>query len=168
MNPRQDKLFNVSLIALLAIYAILTQAAQLTGGFGIPRIELPIEPRQPAEVSGYTIQFTSLDGRQLNPAKSLEAHLDLLEIETAPQIKRLANRLGIAYVKGATDDLATLQAEFEQMVLEGAISAEYQLVLRVVNPVEKYNLESYVSEEIITSFQFAQGVADCTAAQTCP
>ena len=168
MNPRQDKLFNVSLIALLAIYAILTQAAQFTGGFGIPHIELPIQTRKPAEVSGYTVQFTSIDGQRFDPAQSLEVHLDSLEIETAPQIKRLANRLGIAYFEGAADDVATLQAEFEELALEGLISAEYQLVLRVVNPVEKYTLDSYVSEEILTSFQFAQGVADCTTAQTCP
>ena len=154
---------------MLTIYVILTQVAQFTGGYGMPYIELPVNSRKPAEVSAYTVQFTSLDGQTLTPFQPLNDYLAQIDIETAPSIKRLVNRLGIAYFEENTNEVRMLRAEFEELLEDrGVVSAEYQLILRVVNPVEKYNLESNVAEQILTTFQFAPEIASCLSYTNCP
>ncbi|MGB1249364.1 MAG: hypothetical protein ACPG8W_01940 [Candidatus Promineifilaceae bacterium] len=155
------------MIALLAIYAILTQAAQFTGGFGIPYIDFPTSSRASADISGYTVEFTELEGKSLTPSQSLDAHLDQLDLETAPSVKRLVKRIGVAYHHEDTVEVEALRAEFEEIALNDVDSAEYQLILRIVDHGEKYDLEPTVTEQTLVTFQFAQKVADCSLADIC-
>ncbi len=145
MNPKQDKLFNASLIALLAIYAVLTQAAQLTGSVGLPQFDNIFAGPRPAEVSGYTVRVTALDGEILSEPTTVKSSL--------------VTDFGIAFYEGAWEEVERLRGEFEAMMAENATSAEYELILRVINPVERYSMTTNVAEQILSTFTFNQTVA---------
>ena len=142
MNPKQDKLFNASLLALLAIYMVVTQ---LAGSIGMPRFDYIFAGPRPDDTSGYTVRVTALDGETMSAPTLIESEL--------------VTQLGIAYFSEAWDEVTALRSEFEQMALDDATSAEYDLIWRVINPIERYSLESNIVEKILATFKFDQTVA---------
>ena len=160
MNYQNDKLFHASLIALVAIYAIFSNAASLFNPYALSQLDIGFARyKNAAEPAHYTLQFHKIDGERLATPLYFDVLADEIGLEDAVAGERLINRMGIAYYAEDFELGDMLLNEFEQSYLGGMDSAEFDLVLLVFNPVERYSLNSNVAEQKLASFQYAGAIS---------
>ena len=157
MNDQKDRLFQLSLLALLAFYGMVVNIANVTGTNLLPQFDIGQfnASRQPNE-SGYALQFTEIDGElQETPVDFRDAATPLsLLVEEMRGGGDLVTQMGIALYAEDSAEVESLRHEFEDRFLNEVESAEYQVILRVAYPVERYNWESDIAEQIMATFQF--------------
>lgn len=151
MNGRQnDQLFQFSLIVLLCSYIVLGNNSFYMGW--VPSFDLFAFGKPQKEVSRYTLKFHSINGESFMDPLYFEDAGDWLDNGNIAEGKRIVNRLGIAL------DQADEQSAVEQHqilideYLDFFESVDYEIILLVVNPVEKYSTESYVAEQSVRFF----------------
>ncbi|MEM7798078.1 MAG: hypothetical protein AAF633_02715 [Chloroflexota bacterium] len=156
MNGRQnDQLFQISLILLLCAYALIGNNAINFGAGWFPSYNFSILAKEPNEVSHYTLRFHAINGEAFeNPIYFNEAR-ELLGNQDIPDGERIINRLGIAIHQSDEPAVSELHSTLIEEYFQLFDSAEYEIMLLVVNPVEKYALDSFTTEESIRLYTYS-------------
>ena len=141
---------------MLAIYALFFNVMWQSGA--LPSIDFLYYSRQPAHVTHYSLKFFDINGEVTEEPIYLDAASQWFEDGERYDALDLVNKLGIALYDG---DVATAEQLHSQLVDNYFVhidSATYELVLRVVNPVEKYNLEQdeLLIDQVIQRYQFTR------------
>lgn len=154
MNNWQNNLgFQLSLVLILAVYAVLFNVGAV--GFGwFPSFDMSPQVVEYEESTHYDLRFTEVNGIALDPPVYFSEADEWVPENSIFDGRRLINRLGIAAHQDDMIEVRQLEREFVRAYAAQLISAEYQIVLIVKNPVEKYHLEEYFSEELIETFSF--------------
>lgn len=153
MNGRPDDgLFKVSIIVVICAYMLLGQA-MIPSGFGWnPQFNLKTFAQKPTETTRYELRFTEINGIELSePLYFADAGASLSN-EDIYEGKKTINRLGISLYKEDGAGIEVYRQELEEIYFGNFESAKYDIVFIDVNPVEKYSLESFKSESIISQF----------------
>lgn len=156
MNGRQnEQLFQISLIVLLCAYVLIGNGALNFGVGYLPSMNFSILAKEPNEVSHYALRFQSINGEPLDEPVFFDDAIDLLDNRNIRDGERLINRLGIALHQADDSTASELHTVLIDEYLQIFESVEYDILLLVVNPVEKYTLETFTSEETIGSFTYS-------------
>ncbi len=153
MNGRPDNgLFRVSIIVVICAYMMLGQA-MLPSGFGWnPQFNLKTFAQAPSDSTRYELRIISIDGFKLaEPLYFLDAS-DFLSHEDIHEGRKIINRLGIALHADDDSMINDYRTELESTYFKNFVSADYEIIFIDVNPVEKYSLETFMSERIVSQF----------------
>ena len=156
MNSQQDN-FKVSVILVLSIYFLIGNFFLSSGSGWIPNFNLASFGKQPAEVSRYELKFSQIDGQQLAEPIYFSEMNGMLGSEDIYEGKRLVNRLGHALFIEDYPTAISLSKQLEREFLSTLGEAEFEVVFIDTDPVEKYSLDSFVSERVLSSFQLPLG-----------
>ncbi|MEM8858521.1 MAG: hypothetical protein AAGD96_09375, partial [Chloroflexota bacterium] len=86
---------------------------------------------------------------------------DFLSDSDISEGKRIITRLGIALFNEDLVEVNKQRLLLEDTYFQNINSADYEIVFIDVNPVEKYTLESFTSERVVS--QFSHPMADVIA-----
>ena len=153
MNGRPDDgLFKASIIIVVCAYLLLGQAMIPSGLGWNPNFNLETFAKNSTEMTRYELRFTSINGEILSdPLYFMEAS-ELLSNEDIHEGKKIVNRLGISLFNEDQASVELYRQELEETYFLNFATAEYDIVFIDVNPVEKYSLETFTSERIISHF----------------
>lgn len=152
-NSQNNNSFQTMLIVMLAIYSIFFNAVRQSGGsFGL---DFFTYVKKPAQVTHYTLRFDDVNGERINDPIYLDSPNNWIEEAERADALDLVNKLGIAVYDGDIQLAQQLHDELIGRYFEDIDSATYDLVLRVVNPVEKYSLDDEpIVDQHIQRYEF--------------
>ena len=153
MNGRPDDgLFKVSIVVVICAYFFLGQV-MVPSGFGFnPQFNLKTFAQKPTEATRYELRFTAIDGEMLDePLYFVDASASLSNADIY-EGRKIINRLGNALYTEDNVAVNQFRMELESTYFGNFSSADYEIVFIDVNPVEKYSLESFTSERIVSQF----------------
>ena len=157
MKPKQDNLFRTSLIALIALYAIIGNAAQISGSLGLPQFDFGFINTTPdIEEARYQLKFLTINNEALSQPTYFADAYEWVESAKSSVAHSLINQIGMALYEGDSSRAERLRFELEDDYFGGFDSAEYEVVFRVFNPVERYTLETNVAEQLMKTFEYAR------------
>lgn len=150
--------FKTMLIVMLAIYSIFFNTMWQSGSF--LGFDLFHYIRRPAQVTRYSLRFVDINGQSVDEPVYLDSPNEWIDESVRYDALDVVNRIGIALYAGDVEQANLLHSELIDTYFVGINSASYDLVLRVVNPVEKYALEDEpVVDQLIQSFEFQRIVS---------
>ena len=160
MNGRQnDSLFKVSIIIVVCAYFMLGNAMFGSGISWTPQFNINTFTKTQVEKTRYDLRLTEIDGSTLESYIYFADAGELLSDEDIYDGRSLVNRLGHALYRDDVVVANELRREFEATYFANFQSAEYDVVFIDINPVEKYSLETFTSERIISQFSHPLGDA---------
>ena len=153
MNGRPDNgLFKASIIIVICAYMMLGQLMLPSGIGWNPQFNLKTFAQKNNEASRYELRFTSIEGVELaEPLYFLDA-ADMLTSDDLHEGRKIINRLGIALFDNDLDGIEQVRLELEEVYFGNFVSANYDIVFIDMTPVEKYSLEAFTSERIVSQF----------------
>jgi hypothetical protein len=154
-SPQQNS-FQTMLLVMIAIYMLVMNTMNQNGI--IPTFQYYVN--QPDNVTHYNLRFVDVNGEHIDGMVYLDSPESWLAYAKQPEALRLVNKLGIAVFGGDLETAEKLHAELEEKYFSTIDSATYELVLRVVQPVEKYSIEGEpIVDQPIRFYQFQRNVA---------
>ncbi len=159
MNGRpNDGVVRVTIIIVICAYMMLGQAMIPSGIGWNPHFNLETFAQNPSDSTRYELRIMSIDGFQLSEPLYFVDAGDLLSDEDVHEGRKLISKLGIALHDGNQELISAYRQALESTYFENFVSADYEIVFIDVNPVEKYSLETFMSERIVS--QFSHPLAD--------
>ncbi len=154
MKGSSNNSFQTMLIAMLAIYALFFNVMWQSGA--LPPFDIFHYAKRPINTTHYSLKFFDINGQSPNEPLYLDAPNDWIDDRERYDALDLVNKLGIAVYDG---DFETAEQLHDQLVSEYFInidSATYELVLRVVNPVEKYTMDGHetIVDQVMQRYEF--------------
>lgn len=110
--------------------------------------------RQPTEETHYNLKFVDINGEQQVENTYLDSPNSWLDKSNRRDAMQLVNKLGIAVFAGEHERAEQLHEELTTTYFSDIETAQYELVLRVVRPVEKYAIESDIIDEPVRTYQY--------------
>ncbi|MDJ0752254.1 MAG: hypothetical protein QNJ45_01965 [Ardenticatenaceae bacterium] len=157
MNDSQNRqIFQLSVIVILSIYALAFNQAQLNPSRWFPQFDLTFASDQPESGSHYDLRFISINGQTFPAPLYFSEAENWIADEQIYDGQQVINRLGIAVYREDTARIQALSRILEEDFFGSIDAAEYQIVFRVINPVEKYHLQGNYSEEIIGNYTYTR------------
>ena len=154
MFNKNDKWFQIALLAVIALYGMVGNAGSLFTGFEFPQPKFSsLALARYSERSGYTLRFLEIDDEMLSTPLYFNELAEQLDFDDRPAARRLISKLGNAAFAQDSAEVETLRAELEQRWLSELNSADYELIFRVINPVERFTMEEGVAEQILATFR---------------
>lgn len=155
MNRRQNEhFFQISIVTLLCAYAIIGNNAINFNLGWFPTFKLSYFTKAPDVVSHYTLRFTEINGEMLDEPVYFDQAGAWIENRKIADGEELINQLGIALHADDEVHAADLHARLIKEYFYSLDSAEYEILFLVVNPVEKYSLNSFTAEQHIGAFVY--------------
>lgn len=155
MSPFDDRQFRASILALLLMYAILGNLANLFGNGILPAFDMSFIGWQPAaDTSRYTLAFDSINGVAFDQPLYFEEAGEWIDKARGSDAQRLINRLGIALYEGDSVKIGEARAALEKRYFGALQAAEYDIILHVVNPVERWHQDVTFSEQLMGHYEF--------------
>ncbi|MEM9777819.1 MAG: hypothetical protein AAF902_24800 [Chloroflexota bacterium] len=163
MNGRpDDSLFKGSILVVVCAYFFWGQVF-LSGSFSwSPQFNLNTFSKRSAETTRYELRLTEVDGNQFEEPVYFSDASDILTDKDIAEGKSLINKLGIALFDENAAEVNLHRRELERTYFGNFETAKYEIIFIDVNPVEKYSLESFRSERLVSEFNhpMAETIAD--------
>lgn len=139
---------------MLAIYALFFNVMWQSGI--LPPFDIFHYAKQPENVTHYSLKFSDINGESPNEPLYLDAAEEWFEDRERYDALDLVNKLGVAVYDGDVETAEELHEQLVEEYFSDIDSATYDLVLRVVNPVEKYNYDEYtpIVDQVIQRYEF--------------
>lgn len=159
MNGRpNDGVFRVTIIIVICAYMFLGQAMIPSGIGWNPQFNLKTFAQKPSESTRYELRIMSIDGLELAEPLYFVDAADLLSNDDVHEGRKLISRLGISLHDEDQVLINSYRQDLETTYFANFASADYEIVFIDINPVEKYSLETFTSERIVS--QFSHPLAD--------
>lgn len=160
MFNKNDKWFQIVVLAVIAMYGMLGNAGSLFSGIELPKPKFSsLALARYSERSGYTLRFLEIDDEMLSAPLYFNDLAEMLDLDDRPAARRLIGRLGSAQYDGDSVLVESLRAELERTWLSELNSADYELIFRVPNPVERFTMDESVAEQILAKFRLKPVIA---------
>lgn len=162
MNGRPDDgLFKGSVVVVICAYFFLGQLL-VSGGFSwSPQFNLKTFAKRSGETTRYDLRITEIDGVRFDEPIYFSDAGNILTDQDIVEGKSIINKLGNALYNDNLADVSQYRMELETVYFGNFDTAKYEIIFLTVNPVEKYSLNSFISERILT--QFSHPMAETVA-----
>lgn len=138
---------------MLAIYSIFFNVMWQSGS--MPGFDLFYYVKKPTTVSHYSLRFTDVNGEIVSEPLYLDSPNDWIVEDDRHEALDLVNKLGIAVYAGDFEKAEQLHTELVNGYFSQIESAKYELVLRVVNPVERYAPDAApLADQLIETYEY--------------
>lgn len=139
-NQRNKNSFQIMLIVMLAFYSLFFNVLQQTGA--MPFLDMHLYTKKSPHKTHYSLRFTELNNQKLDSPLYLDTPNEWLSDNERYEALDLVNQLGVALYEGDQEQAAQLHQQLVDIYFSQLNTASYDLVLRVVNPVEKYSMDN--------------------------
>ena len=160
MFNKNDKWFQIVLLAVISVYGFLGNGGSLLSSFSLPQPKFSsLALARYSERSGYTLRFLEIDDEMLSTPLYFNELAEQLDLDDRPAARRLIGQMGSAQFDGDSALVESLRAELERTWLSELNSADYELIFRVINPVERFTMDESVAEQILAKFRLTAVLA---------
>lgn len=146
------------IVLALVLYVVIGHGASWRGYEIYPIYDWDLFSLVPQNrVGNFGLRVVNVDGLVVEP-RYFENTVEIFPEAKSGGANILIQQLGRAVQADDGVQVAQIRAEFEAAYMRGVESAEYEIIFRIFDPVERIRSGVYIDQKPLATYQWGQGL----------